>query len=595
MTNLNDSLGDLIVILDDNPISDWGDIPPIFSKIQAIQHEPLPVSLNQYLKTIGNGTAFLTFEFGIDGVSIEILKYARVLESIYDQCTDARLHFIAGDFAPQADMILKSRWSKYQIKGTNGWAKWDGGRWFNALFFEDMVTGSQRSSEVAINIYRQAKIIAKKLGDYIATNEIKLLIPVNVASNPGNMSLTLALVFVTEALGTIVINSNHDYFWDGGKPAGERKAGEEPGMRDHFFHNIDNLPFYSLFSQLYPWNGRRWLQVNINNRQSERLIKEYGFQEDKVFKINTCVREELFEDYRPDDVRSARLRMGYILSDGAPELRSISLKEHQSNLQVWMGEQHPRVIGARNGLILDPTAANIIYLLQPTRVIARKRIEKGVELIHSLLNGPMRKPILQEPNQQIVLHITGPTPVEHQSDLEVILQAYQDLIEDLPESISDRVFLAFSGGRESHPSFSERGFTNLNIIEIYRMATAILFPSESEGRGLPIIESGAVGIPIICSRYQPEEVFADVIGEELPEDQQIRYFLFPEGDFSDDFLEQVANVLLRPEHMASWRKHNRQVIRSRFSEAALRDKFQALLNRSYQIASRSESGDPTII
>jgi glycosyltransferase involved in cell wall biosynthesis len=215
-------------------------------------------------------------------------------------------------------------------------------------------------------------------------------------------------------------------------------------------------------------------------------------------------------------------------------------------------------------------------------VIARKRIEKGVELIQSLLQGPMRQAFEQEQNRQLVLHITGPTPLEHQNDLETILHAYRCLIDNLPSSIAERVFLAFSGGRESHPSFSEEQFTNLNIAEIYRMATAILFPSEIEGRGLPIIESGAVGIPIICSRYQPEEVFADVVGEDLAEELRIRYLLFPEGELTEDFLEKIADILLRPEQLANWRKHNRQVIRMRYSEAALRTSFQSLLESSYE-------------
>ena len=61
------------------------------------------------------------------------------------------------------------------------------------------------------------------------------------------------------------------------------------------------------------------------------------------------------------------------------------------------------------------------------------------------------------------------------------------------------------------------------------MADAVVFPSETEGRGLPIIEASASGVPIICSQYHPREVFGDVIGEKLPKELQIHYTLFPEG------------------------------------------------------------------
>jgi glycosyltransferase involved in cell wall biosynthesis len=535
------------------------------------------------MQTISPGTAFLTFDFGIDGVSIEIAKYARVLETLFEPYAPAGLHFIAGDFSPQADAILKPHWSRFRIDGLNGWSKWDDGKWFEAMYFEDMPAGSQRSSEVATEVYRQARVIAGKLGKYLVANRISLLITVNVFSNPGNLALALALVFVTDSLGIAVINSNHDFYWDGGKAAADRKPGEAPGERDHFFRNVDNRPFFSLFQTLYPWPGRRWLQVNINKGQSDRLIEEYGFPPQSVFEISTCVGNKLFDDYTAEDVRHARLRMFNILSDGGAAIHPRSLTDFRELLHEWMAAQVPQVIGARDSLSLDLAADDIIYLLQPTRVIARKRIEKGVELIQALLHGPLQSTFEQYPDQQLVLHITGPTPLEHQGDLETILDAYSYLIDNLPPSIAERVFLAFSGGHETHPSFEEQTFTDMTIVDIFRMATAVLFPSETEGRGLPIIESGAVGIPIICSRYQPEEVFASVIGEDLPDALQIRYVLFPEDDFSETFLHEVADLLTDPKVRAQWREHNRQAIRHRYSEAALSVAFQNLLDRAFEI------------
>jgi glycosyltransferase involved in cell wall biosynthesis len=571
-------------LIGDASVSSWEDIWKEVGRIRTKQQESLPASRVEYLRSIGQGTAFLTFDFGIDGVSIEIAKYARVFESLYRPYADNGLHFIAGDFSPQADAILRSHWSRFQIDGINGWSKWDEGIWFAALFYEDMPADGLRSSEVATETYQQARVIAGQIGEYLVANKIKLLITVNVASNPGNLALALALVLITEALGTVVINSNHDFYWDGGKPPAERKPGDQPGERDHFFRNVHNQPFFSLFQRLYPWQGRRWLQININRRQSKRLVEEFGFPQERVFKIPTCVSDKLFDDYTADDVKHARLRMANILSDGDTEIYPTSLSEHEVLLHRWMCAQIPQVIGARDSLILDLIADDIIYLLQPTRVIARKRIEKGIELIQALLQGPLRATFEQEPSQQLVLHITGPTPLEHQDDLETILNAYGKLIDNLPPSIADRVFLAFSGGRETHYSFEEQYFKDMNIADIYRMATAVLFPSETEGRGLPIIESAAVGIPIICSRYQPEEVVADVIGEDLPEELRIHYHLFPEDEFSQEFLNGVTTLLTNPEVWMKSREHNRRVIRSRFSVAALSTAFQRLLDCSYEIA-----------
>ncbi|UCG23796.1 MAG: hypothetical protein JSW55_16925 [Chloroflexota bacterium] len=568
----------------DAQVSSWEEVSRQLALVKSRPQKPLPATRADYLQAISQGPAFLTFDFGIDGVSIEIAKYARVLEALYQPDVDARLHFIAGDFHPQADAVLKPQWSRCQIDGINGWSKWDEGKWFSALYLEDMPAGSRRSSELATEVYRQANVIAGELADYLVTNNIGLLFPVNVASNPGNLALTLALALATEALGILVINSNHDFYWDGGKPAAERQPGDEPGERDHFFRNIHNEPFFSLFQKLYPWRGRRWLQVNINRRQSERLVKEHRFPRRKVREISTCVGDTLFAAYTDDDVKHARLRMAQILSNGSAEIRPRSLDEHRRELHEWMNHQRPRVIGARDGLELELTAEDIIYLLQPTRVIARKRIERSVELVQALLQGPMRAAFERKPDRQVVLHITGPTPQEHQGDLETILDAYGELIGSLPQAIAERVFLAFSSGRESHPSFDEHCFEDMTIADIFRLATAVLVPSEIEGRGLPIIESGAVGVPIICSRYRPEVVFADVIGEDLPEASRIHYLLFPEGHLPEAFLEEASDLLTRPEIWTKWRKHNRQAIRSRFSVAALSTAFQHLLVHSYEVA-----------
>jgi len=533
-------------------------------------------SKDAFLQKVAGGTAFLTFDYGIDGVSIEIAKYAQALENLYG--AQGNIHFIGGDFYPQADAVIKPEWPRFQIAGINGWSKWDGGKWFAALFYEDMPEGSLKSAEMAAEIYRQAVSIAGRLGGYLAENDISLLIPVNIASNPGNIALALALVLVTEAMGIYVINSNHDFYWEGGKPASEREPGEAPGVRDHFFRNVDNQPFIALLRTLYPWNGRRWLQVNINSLQSKRLVEEFGFSEDRVFELPTAVSDEFFRAYTMDDVKNARLRMGYILSDGEPVIHPIPAETHLAGLAGWMKAQSPVVLAARADLTLDPLSDDLIYLLQPTRVIARKRIERDLHLIGALLgHPPFRETFEKNENLQLVLHITGPIPIEHQADLETVLGAYLDLVRSMPASIADRLFLAFSVGHEDHPSFRANHLKRMHIEDIFRMATAIVFPSETEGRGLPIVEASAGGIPLICSRYHPQEVFADVVGEGLPENLQIQYTLFPEGDFTQSTLDEITGLLLHPENYHERREHNREAVRRRYSPEALRATFEKFL------------------
>ena len=87
-----------------------------------------------------------------------------------------------------------------------------------------------------------------------------------------------------------------------------------------------------------------------------------------------------------------------------------------------MKNQQPIILGARPGLSVDPKSEDLIILLQPTRVVSRKRIERNFKLIRSLFQKTrLREEFKNNPNRQLILHITGPTPIEHQKDLEKVL------------------------------------------------------------------------------------------------------------------------------------------------------------------------------
>lgn len=578
MTRLSDALSRLNAV----DVHDWADISVLLAELQASSTTSRP-DWNSFRNNIAGGIAFLTFDFGIDGVSIEIAKYAKALEGLFPEHKDHLIHVIGGDFHPQADSVLQPGWNRYHIPGINGWSKWDGGKWFAGLFYEDMPTGSPESQALAKEIMRQALHIAEQLGSYIERNNIALLIPVNIHSNPGNLALALASVIVTEILNMAVINSNHDFYWEGGKPARERTEGEPPGVRDHFFRNVGNQDFFSLLTKLYPWKSPRWLQVNINRLQSNRLVESFGFSRNEVAELSTSISDTFLKPYTKDDVRHARVRMAHILSNGQSELDTTAIQDHLANLSSWMKDQHPCVLGLRAGLRVDPESPELLILLQPTRVIARKRIEKDVQLIRALLDyPPFRTSFETNADMQLMLHITGPTPIEHQADLEVVLHAFQDLLQAAPPDIVERLFLTFSVGTETHPSFEEKSFKPLTIETIYHIASAVVFPSQTEGRGLPIVEASASRIPLICSIYEPAEVFADVVGEGLPEEEQIRYTLFPEDGYPESFLDDVTRLLLHPEDIQERLDHNYRAVSLRYRTEAMTRTFDNLIQELWE-------------
>ncbi len=559
-------------LLENITVNDWRDISKFLDSIKSAPESVSALNEKDFSSLLSSGAAFVTYDFGIDGVSIEIFKYAECLEEILPGIP---LHFIAGDFHEKADIVLKDYWKRFEIDDFNGWDKWHDGKPFAKLFYEDMPENSDKSRQAAQEIWAEAKDFALKLENYFYENNIKLAVPVNIMSNPGNVAAALGFIIAAEILDIYVISSNHDYYWEGGKPASEREAGEEAGPRDHFFHNMDNHDFFKLFTELYPWNGQRWIQVNINTPQSRALIERFGFTPEKVFELGTSISNEFFIHSTPEHVKSVRSRMNYIVSDGNKKITTVDARKHLANLSEWMQDEKPIAYGNRNGLTLDLATDGTFYFLQPTRVILRKHIDRDEVLLSALLaHKPFSENFFADDSKQIVLHITGPTPIEHQDDLENVLEAYINLCDEIPGEVADRIFLVFSVGNENHPCFKKLNLKPLCIEEIYQLADLVLFPSETEGRGLPIIESSAGGIPIVCRRYYPEEVFDEVVGKDLPEDEQIWYLRFPTGEFKKSFLDKVTELLLHPKYFEDWREHNREAVRNRYSTKMIVRKFK---------------------
>ena len=562
----------MVAGLDSASIADWCDISLFLDSIRGSR-------VDSGMMADDGALGFLTFDYGIDGVSIEMAKYARSFEKMRAEsglATDD-IHFIGGDFHDKAEAVLLPRWHRFHIPDINGWSKWSEGKWFAKLYYDDMPSGSDVSKEMAVEMWGQSVGFAKKLGAYVAEKNITFLFPVNINSNPGNFALTLANILVTEMMGLPVLNSNHDFYWEGGSPASERAESGESGPRDHFFKNMGNEDFFSLFRTIYPWNGPRWAQVNINQRQSDVLNEDFGFSREALFELSTTVSDDFFEEYGWETVERGRKAMIRILSDGQESIEPVSVDAHLAGLTAWMANQKPVVCGVRSGLELSTASKEVVYCLQPTRVVARKRIEMDLHLFGALARRPRFLKEFADPARKLVLHITGPVPKEHQHDLERVLNAYKDMVSDLPAELAERVFIAFSVGTEDHPSLESAGLKRLRIEDIYRMATVILFPSETEGRGLPIIESSACGVPIVCSRYYPEDVFKEVVGEDLSPELQIQYTLFPEGNYGDDFLDEVCELMFSDRESLSRIEHNKNAVAKRYGSGVLVGTFQDAL------------------
>ena len=547
-------------------VESWGDIGAVLDALAARSKS----ERDGWPRSVG----FVTFDFGIDGVSIEIAKYARCLESVLGgDSGPADIHLIAGDFTEKADTVVDERWHRHDLPGANGWAKWKDGRLYSGMFLEDMPEGSAVADEVARGVWADALDLAERLVGVILDARLGLLVPVNVNSNPGNPATALAVVLASEVCGLPVLNSCHDFYWEGGSPPGDGVT----GVRDHFFRNYGNRAFFDVLRRLFPWDGKAWLQVPINRLQTQRLSEEFGFSDERVARVGTAIEDGFFERVDLEGRRHLRSVMQRILAGGDEVLQTESLARFMGRSAEWLESQRPVFIGAVEGAPVDLSEDAVVFL-QPTRVVDRKRIEKDCELLGALFeHEPFMSAWSERSRPRVILHITGPVPVEHLETLQRVLLAFGSLLSGLSEDVRDRVFLAFSVGTEDHPVLADLGWSALEVADLYRLGDLVVFPSETEGRGLPIVESSAVGVPIICSEYEPRNVFERVIGMQLPEGEQIAYTLFPEDEFSESCLTECTRLIFDDAFRAERVDVNREVVRARYSMAALESRFCELV------------------
>ncbi len=113
-------------------------------------------------------------------------------------------------------------------------------------------------------------------------------------------------------------------------------------------------------------------------------------------------------------------------------------------------------------------------LLLPARLTRRKRIEVAIDALHAL----------RERHPRATLVITG-TPGPHN----VANAAYAAELADRARQGAGVHLLHALGIR----------VTDGVLADLFALADAMVLPSESEGFGIPMLEAGAHGVPVVCS------------------------------------------------------------------------------------------------
>ncbi len=522
------------------------------------------------------GLGFVTFHYMVDGVTVEIGKQARLFEK---NLPGMPIHYIGGVFRNKSETLISQHYKTHTINELKGFSEWN---LYQDLFLTTLERGSKKYNELIIQLWDQTLRIIDKLGKYIEKEGISLLYVVNVCSNPGNVAAALALVILSEYKRIPVINNNHDFYFEGGNSKFDRKSkGLRKGPRDFFFTNAHLGEVFSLIEMLYPWDSKYWLNVNINRSQTDFLIRYKGHNPARVLEIGTAVDTTIYTNKDKRRNINAFLQFENVLARYKTRLISYSVEDVENNELVSEKNPKPILIGNKTRPVEKFIAENIIFL-QPTRIISRKRIELGFALLRRLIeNQEIRNRFLTTPNLKITILISGPIADGHYDYYRKVIGRFRQLLNELPQEFRHRIFLALLLGELDKEAFISRFKEPIGISDLYNIASLILLPSKTEGRGLPIIEATACGTPIFCRRYEPEVVYSEVIGEHLGEQDRLKVYEFRGKKITKKMAGQIVERIFFPHKFAEETRHNKRIVEKRYSLEALNKNISQIIQILY--------------
>lgn len=568
MAKYRNEAKETIQFLREQSVKTWFDLGIFLDRFKEDKPEPSCVFEGSYEDFVPHmeqgGLAFITFLYSIDGVTIEVDKYAKIFKQ---RMPSLSIHYLAGKIYPESRKIIHPEASCCEIPEAAGFDAWG---LYKDFFFTRLERGSETYNKLILNFWEETIRIASKLAQYIEENKITLLFPINVCSNPGNVSLALALVLVSELMGIPVINNNHDFYWEGGNRRIDiQEKGLKKGPRDFFFTNAHLGEVFSVIEMIFPWDSRIWMNVNINSEQSRHLIEVNGHNPANVTEIGTAVDTSIYHNISKRQKINAYHQFEQILSRYQSGLVSYSISDALKNKLVNKNDPRPILIGSKTQTVSKFLNENIIFL-QPTRIIGRKRIERGFDLISKLMEDPdFSDRIRNTPNLKLTILVTGPIAMGQHDYFKKLLKRFSKLLNSFGQGIKEKLFLAFLFAELDKESFKKRFDEPVGIPELYNIASLVLLPSKTEGRGLPIIEAAACGTPIFCSRYQPENVYAEVIGEHLTEKSRLKVIELKGSKISSKHAKMIIERVLFPHLFTDEILHNKSAVQKRFSLQAL--------------------------
>ncbi len=399
---------------------------------------------------------------GTDGVSLELDKWARVLERNGYRC-----FYLAGELDRPADRsmlvprfhflhpeILELQAVLFGRKTRPRWA-------------------SERIRELAAEFKEALYAFRDRF-------EIDLLIPENILAIPVNIPLGLATAEFIAETGIPTIAHHHDFSWE----------------RDRFLVSACR----DLLDAAFPPDLPSIQHVVINSPAAEQLAHRRG--------VSNTVVPNVYDFANPPPpcdayCRSLRTRLGFGDDD--------------------------------------------VLVLQPTRVVPRKWIERSIEIVR----------YLQLPKPRLVIsHGSGDEGDE-----------YTFRVREYAENLGvELVFIDHLIAPER--GTNDRGEPLYTIDDAYRAADLVTYPSGYEGFGNAFLEAIYFRKPIVVNRYSIYVADIEPRGFDTIE---------IEGFATRRAVDRIREVLSDPERRAAMVDRNYEIARKFFSFEVLEEKLLHLI------------------
>ena len=414
---------------------------------------------------------------GTDGVSLEIAKWAQVLERMGVEC-----YYIAGELDRPAErcvLIEEAHFNHPDVLAIS-----------RSAFDEEI-----RTPELTDEVTRLTKSIRDQLKSAIERFKLDALIAENALTIPMNLPLGIALVQTIQEVQIGCMAHHHDFYWE----------------RDRFAVNaVDDLIQYA-----FPPALPQIQHVVINSPQGEEFSRRTGLS----CRIIPNVMDFANPPDPPDD--------------------------------------YARGFRAAVGLHDDD-----VFVLQPTRVVARKGIEHAVELVRRL----------GRPNAKLVIsHASG-----DEGDI------YQQRIEEYAKLMDVELLFADHWIAEQRGTGTD-GQPLFTLGDVFSQADLVTYPSEYEGFGNAFLEAIYYKKPVVCNRYLIYRTDIEPCGFDT---------IVFDGFLTNETVAEVNQLLESPSRCRQMVEHNYEVANEFFSFEVLEAELRLMVQRPQNIYRLLKRGRP---